>query len=48
MRVEIKKIGLKCERCGKEWVPRIEDVRQCPRCKSAYWDVPKGEKKVSE
>lgn len=30
---------LKCLRCGHEWTPRKPEVRQCPRCKSAYWNV---------
>jgi len=30
---------LKCKRCGHEWVARVEKVRMCPKCKSAYWDV---------
>lgn len=29
----------KCLRCGKVWVPRkVERPRQCPKCKSPYWD----------
>ena len=32
---------LKCKRCGHEWTPRQTDVRICPKCKSALWDVPK-------
>ena len=32
---------IKCKRCGHEWVPRQVDVRICPKCKSALWDVPK-------
>lgn len=36
--MEIKVIKLKCKKCDYEWVPRKEDVRQCPRCKTAYWD----------
>ena len=39
MKINIK--TLKCLRCGNEWTPRIEDVRQCPKCKSASWDKPK-------
>jgi len=31
-----------CQRCGHVWVPRkANDVRICPKCKSAYWDTPK-------
>lgn len=29
---------LKCNRCGHEWVPRVEDVRVCPKCRSLRWD----------
>jgi Zn finger protein HypA/HybF involved in hydrogenase expression len=36
---KVKLRKLKCQRCGKEWTPRQEDVRQCPKCKSARWDV---------
>lgn len=32
---------LKCRRCGHEWVPRKLDVRECAKCKSAYWDTPR-------
>lgn len=31
-------VRLKCKRCGHEWIPRVGDVRVCPKCKSAYWD----------
>jgi predicted Zn-ribbon and HTH transcriptional regulator len=37
MRILIRK--LYCNKCGHEWTPRIRDVRQCPRCKSAKWDI---------
>jgi predicted Zn-ribbon and HTH transcriptional regulator len=39
MKTNVKK--LTCERCGHYWYPRIPVVRICPRCKSAYWDVPR-------
>ena len=39
--VEIKIEQLKCLRCGHKWTPRTEDVRQCPKCKSAFWDKKK-------
>ena len=29
---------LRCRRCEWEWVPRIADPAQCPKCKSAYWN----------
>lgn len=27
-----------CKRCGYTWIPRIRDVRICPKCKSARWN----------
>jgi len=30
-----------CEKCGHKWIPRNEErPRVCPRCKSAWWDIP--------
>jgi predicted Zn-ribbon and HTH transcriptional regulator len=29
---------LTCKRCGHEWMPRMKDVRICPKCKTARWD----------
>ncbi len=40
MRVKVSP-KLKCLKCGHSWRPRIKEVRVCPRCKNAYWDVPK-------
>ncbi len=34
--VEIKE--LRCKRCGHSWIPRQNEVRICPNCKSAWWD----------
>ena len=34
-----------CLKCGHIWLTRKEDVRQCPKCKTAYYDQPKKEKK---
>jgi hypothetical protein len=38
---EVTMRKLKCLRCEHEWIPRTVDVRQCPKCKSAFWNVPK-------
>lgn len=42
-------IGHKCYRCGHKWVPERLDFSKipkvCPKCKSAYWDTPKQDKK---
>lgn len=32
---------LTCLRCAHSWVPRQVEIRICPKCKSAYWDVPR-------
>jgi len=37
----IKQEKLECKRCGHKWIPRAEDVRICPKCKSAWWDKEK-------
>lgn len=36
MMIELNKLN--CKRCGFSWIPRITEVRICPKCKSAYWD----------
>ncbi len=30
-----------CLRCGHGWYPRMPKPRQCPKCKTAYFDVPR-------
>ena len=37
MKIKLRK--LRCGKCGKKWIPRKLDVRQCPKCKTAYWDI---------
>ena len=41
--VPITLMGLRCERCAYEWVPRstTEVPRVCSRCKSPYWNRPR-------
>jgi len=29
---------LKCCKCGHEWIPRVPDPVQCPRCRSVFWN----------
>ncbi len=38
---------VKCKRCGYTWFPRKDEskVRQCPKCKSAYWNKEKKKNK---
>ena len=28
----------KCKRCNHEWLGRVVNPIQCPKCKSLYWD----------
>jgi len=39
--------GFRCERCSHEWVARdrTKDPTVCPRCKSAYWNIPRKSKR---
>lgn len=41
MSMQIKVMTLVCRRCEHKWTPRKQDVRICPKCKSAYWDSKK-------
>ncbi len=36
---------LVCKRCDWKWIPRIEKVEICPKCKSARWNEKKEVKK---
>jgi len=29
---------MECKRCHHKWTPRVPNPRECPRCKSPYWD----------
>jgi len=37
---------LHCMRCNWDWIPRkkVSEIRQCPKCKTAYWQEPKPER----
>lgn len=28
-----------CKRCEHEWLPRLSNPLQCPRCKSYHWET---------
>jgi len=30
-----------CSRCGFDWSSRVPYPKQCPECKSPYWDKPR-------
>ena len=42
MKVKINQI--ECKRCSHKWLPRKEEIRQCPKCKTAYWETEKENK----
>ena len=46
--IKITMEGFLCERCGYKWIPRNkeENPRECPKCKSPYWDKSKKPKKA--
>ena len=33
---------MQCLRCKHKWIPRKESITVCPKCKSPYWNIPKG------
>ena len=43
MQVKVEK--LECLRCNYKWVPRNEDVRQCPKCRTTHWETARKVKK---
>jgi transposase-like protein len=48
--VDITRKGFKCGRCGFEWLPRKEGKapKQCPKCRSAYWNKPRTRRRRSK
>lgn len=30
---------VKCLKCGYKWEVRVKKPKECPRCKSYYWDT---------
>jgi len=32
---------LTCKRCNHQWLPRVKEVKECPKCKSRIWNRPK-------
>jgi len=45
----VKLPTVKCNRCGHEWIPRVENPKWCAKCRSPYWNKKRvrnvGEKK---
>lgn len=46
-KVIIKREGIRCFRCGYEWIPKSPNKRPrvCPKCVSPWYDVPRKNKK---
>ena len=43
MNIKTQKPLLNCSKCGYRWEQRGEDKpKECPDCKSRYWDAAKG------
>ncbi len=34
----IKRIVAKCNICGHEWIPTVEEPRWCAKCKARGWN----------
>ena len=34
----MKLVKYECKRCGWEWTPRTEKVKQCPGCRTKLWN----------
>jgi hypothetical protein len=49
-RVPITVMGLRCDRCAHEWIPRggvDEEPRVCPACHSYLWNQPEKKPRMS-
>lgn len=44
----IKIPNLICIKCGHQWIPRQVIIKQCPKCKTTYWNKQKGADKIGE
>ena len=31
-------VVLECVRCGHRWIPQVKSPKQCPKCRSRYWN----------
>jgi len=31
-------VVLVCKRCGHKWIPQVAEPKQCPSCRSRYWN----------
>ncbi|MEE9364809.1 MAG: hypothetical protein V3U92_19585 [Cellulophaga sp.] len=37
-----------CKRCGHSWIPRVENPKWCPYCKSPYWNKERQKTRLEE
>jgi len=44
--MHIKLNPVKCKKCGHQWIPRKKEIRQCPKCKTAWFDKEEKRKNV--
>jgi len=44
----VKIIKIKCKRCGHQWIPKLLDVRECPKCQSNRWDEEPNKKRIMQ
>jgi predicted Zn-ribbon and HTH transcriptional regulator len=38
-RIEVRTV--RCRRCDFQWLPRVVDPRQCPKCHRYTWRTPR-------
>jgi hypothetical protein len=41
-----KNIIITCNQCNHSWIPRTDDIRMCPKCKSVRWNSESKKRKV--
>ena len=44
----VNRLLAKCYRCKYEWIPRVREIKTCPKCRSPYWDKAKNKKEHSK
>jgi len=36
--IDERVVILECKRCGHRWIPQVVSPKQCPKCRSRYWN----------
>ena len=39
---------MECKRCGYEWVSKVENPKQCPKCKQYYYNIGREWEKIKQ